>query len=107
MADAMAKKLRELIDPDRPAELRGAAALVLGEIGANDADTSRALCQALDDPEADVRRFAIDAVGKLKIQEALPTLLARVEKGGDEASRAAEVAAKLGGHRGLQGSFRR
>jgi HEAT repeat protein len=104
MADAMAKKLRELIDPDRPAELRGAAALVLGEIGVSDADTSRVLCQALDDPEADVRRCAIDAVGKLKIQDALPTLLARVEKGGDEASRAAEVAAKLGarGARALQ-----
>jgi HEAT repeat protein len=96
MPDATAKKLLDLLDPDRPAELRGAAALVLGEIGANDADTSRALCQALDDPEPVVRRFAIDAVGKLKIQDALSTLLDRVEKGGDEASRAAEVAAKLG-----------
>ena len=96
MADTTAKKLLQLIHPDRSAELREAAALVLGEIGANDADTSRVLCQALDDPEPIVRRFAVDAVGKLKIQDALATLLARVEKGGEEASRAAEVAARLG-----------
>ena len=55
MADATAKKLLQLIDRERPAELRGAAALVLGEIGSSDADTSRVLCQALDDPEPAVR----------------------------------------------------
>src|SRR3954470_7170231 len=109
MADATAKKLLTLLGPDRPAEVRAAAALVLGEAGAADAATADALCSSLDDPEPAVRARALEAVGKLRVEAALPRLLARVEGGGPEWELPAHAAARLGARgtkalRGLMGT---
>jgi HEAT repeat protein len=104
MTDATTKKLLSLLQPEQPGEVRGASALVLGEIGAKDDDVADGLTGALDDPEPAVRLRAIAAVGKLRIEPALPRLLQRVQAGGEEAEQAAQAAAKLGakGTRALQ-----
>jgi HEAT repeat protein len=98
------KQLLQLMAPDRPLEVRCATALVLGEAGVKDADAARALCDALQDPQAALRLQAIKAVGKLRVEQALPQLLERVKEGGEEAEQAALAAAKLGakGTRALQ-----
>src|SRR5262249_4263900 len=85
-----------LLEPGQPAELRRAAAVVLGEVGGRDAEVSKALCAALDDPEPSVRLHAIRAAGKLRVGEALPALLDRARDGGEEAHVAIEAAARLG-----------
>jgi hypothetical protein len=96
MADAIAKKLPLLLGSKYPAEIRSAVALVLGEIGNRDAEAARALCDALDDPEATVRSQVVAAIGKLRIERALPRLLDRVRDGGLEAEGAAQAIAHLG-----------
>jgi HEAT repeat protein len=100
----MAKKILRLLQPDQPLDVRCAAVLVLGEIGGKDAALSRALCDALRDGEARLRMQVIQAVGKLRIEPALPHLLERIKEGGEEAEQAAQAAAKLGakGTRALQ-----
>jgi HEAT repeat protein len=99
-----AKKLLRLLHPDQPLDLRCAAVLVLGEIGGKDAELTRALCDALKDGEERLRLQVIQAVGKLRIETALPQLLERIKEGGEEAEQAALAAAKLGakGTRALQ-----
>jgi HEAT repeat protein len=98
------KKILRLLHPDRPVEVRCAAALVLGEIGGKDAELTRALCDLLTDAEPRLRMRGIEAVGKLRIEPALPRLLERIAEGGEEAEQAASAAAKLGakGTRALQ-----
>ena len=104
MADATAKKLLQLLGPDHAAELRSAAALVLGEIGGRDAELTQTLCETLNDPEPAVRTQAMTAVGKLRIERALSPLLNRIREGGPESAVAAQAAARLGakGIRALQ-----
>ncbi len=89
-------KLLRLLDADQPLEVRCAAVLVLGEIGAKDAAVSKALCELLQDEQAALRLQVVKTIGKLKIEPALPQLVARVEKGGEEAELAAHAAARLG-----------
>src|SRR5437879_190408 len=96
------KKLARLLQPDQPADVRQAAALVLGELGAKDADVSKALVEVLADEDETVRVRAIVAAGKLGVSPALKGLLARVESGGAGASEAAEAAAQLG-RKGIEG----
>ena len=105
MLDATAKKLLRLLTPGHPPELRQAAATVLGEVGAKDAELARALCQALDDPDSAFRSRVTEAVGKLHVERALPRLVERVGEGGPESEVAARAAARLGakGVRALQG----
>jgi HEAT repeat protein len=104
MADTT-KKILRLLHPDQPLEVRCAAVLVLGELGGKDAELTRALSDAVIDGEARLRLQAIHAVGKLRIEAALPHLLERIKEGGEEAEQAAQAAAKLGakGTRALQG----
>jgi HEAT repeat protein len=90
------KKLLGLLDEGRPLEVRCAAALVLGELGVRDAELTGALCERLHDPEPALRREVIKAVGKLRVERALPQLLARIREGGEEAAEAAHAAAHLG-----------
>ncbi|HTU89454.1 MAG TPA: HEAT repeat domain-containing protein [Gemmataceae bacterium] len=99
-----AKKILRLLHPDQPLEVRCAAVLVLGEVGGKDAELTRALSDALQDGEAQLRLQVIKAVGKLRIEAALPRLLERIKDGGEEAEQAAQAAAKLGakGTRALQ-----
>jgi HEAT repeat protein len=98
------KQLLQLLGPDRPLDVRCATALVLGEAGVKDADAARALCDALQDPQPALRLQAIKAVGKLRVEQALPQLLERVKEGGEESEQAALAAARLGakGTRALQ-----
>jgi HEAT repeat protein len=103
MQDTMKKVLR-LLNRDQPAEVRCAAALVLGEIGARDAEIARVLCDGLKDDDPRLRVQVIQAVGKLRVEAALPQLLERIKEGGEEAEHAAQAAARLGakGTRALQ-----
>jgi HEAT repeat protein len=102
--DIPVKKLTRLLKPDQPAEVRAAAVLVLAELGAKDAEVFAELIDRLDDENEAVRIEAIRAAGKLKVSKALPKLLDRIRTGGEEASLAADAAAKLGaeGVKGLQ-----
>lgn len=104
MADATLQKLLEMLDTETGTELRGAAALVLGEVGGRDVRLDQALCQLLDDPDAGVRLRAMKSIGRLRIDKALPRLLERVSAGGEESEAAAHAAAQLGarGIRALQ-----
>lgn len=105
MADATAKKLLGLLQSDQGAQVRAAAALVLAEIGQRDDEVADELCARLDDADGAVRQQAIRSVGKLKIEQALPKLLERVQAGGEESEAAAHAVAGLGakGTRALQG----
>jgi HEAT repeat protein len=96
MLDATGKKLLRLLDPGHPAELRRAAAAVLGELGLRDAEVTRAVCAGLADPDAAVRARLLTAAGQLRLEPALPQLLKKIEEGGEESERAALAAAKLG-----------
>jgi HEAT repeat protein len=104
MLDATGKKLLRLLDPNLPLELRCAAVKILGEIGIRDGQIATALCRILDDPEQILRLQALDAIGQLRIDQALPQLLIRIQEGGAEAEVAAQAAARLGskGTRALQ-----
>jgi HEAT repeat protein len=104
MVDATTKKLLRLLRPDQPVEVRAAAALVLGEVGTRDVELVEVLCGALDDAEQSVRLTALAAVGKLRLEQALPQLLIRIKEGGPESEAAALAAARLGnkGPRALQ-----
>jgi len=70
---------------------------VLGEIGpTRDAAVAATLCDALGDPESAFRLRAIEAVGKLRVVQALPQLLERIKSGGEEAEASAQAAAPAG-----------
>jgi hypothetical protein len=109
MLDATGKKLLLLLDPDNSSELRSAAATVLGELGLRDAEVVRAICDGLADPDAAVRRRLLTAAGQLRIEQALPQLLRKIEEGGEESELAALAAAKLGarGTKALQALMHR
>jgi HEAT repeat protein len=96
MLDATGKKLLRLLAPNAPPEMRRAATLVLGEIGAREKELTTALREALDDPEVGVRLAALEAVGKLHVESALPRLRDRITEGGPESEAAALAAARLG-----------
>jgi len=96
MLDGTTKKLLRLLQSGQPAELRCAAATVLGEVGGRDAELGKALRDLLDDADSPVRACAIIALGKLRIEPALPQLLLRVKDGGSEGELAAQAAARLG-----------
>jgi HEAT repeat protein len=96
MVDATTKKLMRLLEADQPPELRSAAATVLGEVGGRDAELGHALRGLVNDPDPAVRCRAIVALGKLRIDPALPQLLDRVKEGGPDGELAAQAAARLG-----------
>lgn len=94
--DVTTKKIAQLIGPEHDAAMRQAAVRVLGEVADAEKPIAAALCAALDDADPGVRLAAIQAIGKLKVAEALPKLLSRIERGGEEAQEAARSAARLG-----------
>src|SRR5690348_13462329 len=96
MLDTTAKRLLGLLEPGYPLDLRQAAARVLGEIGTREPPVAAVLCQALGDPDLDFRLQAMGAIGRLKIDQALPQLLSCVQQGGAEAETAAHALARLG-----------
>ncbi len=97
-------KLVHLLSAEHAPELRRATALVLGELGVRDGEATEGLRNALQDADASVRLQVIRAIGKLRIEKALPQLLGRIKEGGAEADEAAHAAAHLGakGTRALQ-----
>src|SRR5260370_41946018 len=99
MADASIKKLLNLLGPDQPGHVRTAAALVLGELGDRDGEIGAGLCEHLDDSDAAVRVQVIGAVGKLRIDQALPRLLQSVQAGGGQAGPARPAVAPPWAHR--------
>jgi hypothetical protein len=102
--DIPAKKLLRLLQRDQPLAVRCATALVLGEIGMRDSELGKSLCGCLEDEQAALRLEVIKAIGKLRIEPALPQLLSRIKEGGEEADQAAHAVARLGakGTRALQ-----
>src|SRR4029079_8503077 len=94
--DATLKKVLKLMAADEAPDVRRAAARIVTELAPADDESHETIRRALDDADRGVRLQAIRAVGKLKIQNALPLLLTRIEMGGEEASEAANAAAKLG-----------
>jgi HEAT repeat protein len=97
-------KILALLAPAHPLDVRCAAAVVLGEVGGKDAELFKGLCERLEDEQPALRLAVIKAVGKLRIEKALPQLLERIKQGGEEADQAAQAAARLGakGTRALQ-----
>jgi hypothetical protein len=96
MLDATGKKLLRLLGPDYPAELRCAAARVLGELGLRGVEVTRAVCDGLGDADAGVRAALLTVAGQLRVEPALPQLLRKIEEGGAESELAAQAAARLG-----------
>jgi HEAT repeat protein len=96
MIDTTGKKLLRLLQPDHPVDLRCAAIRVLAELGTRDAEVTRALCELLSDREPSVRVQVMKTIGRLRIEQALPQLLAHAGEGGPEAEVAAQAAAHLG-----------
>src|SRR5438105_4707969 len=96
MLDATGKKLLRLLRPDTGTEVRRAAVQVVGELGVRDAELNKLLCELLGDADPPLRLETIQAVGKLRIDAALPQLVARISEGGVESEAAAQAAARLG-----------
>jgi HEAT repeat protein len=97
MADNTLKKLIQLITEADPLELRRAAVLVAGAVGpAKDRDLVKALLETLDDADAALRLGVLEALGRLRAEEALPRLAALVEQGGVEVEAAAQAAGRVG-----------
>jgi HEAT repeat protein len=90
------KKVLKLLEAENPPEVRSAAAVVLGEVAARDAEVSRALSECLDDEIPAVRLEAIRAIGKLRVTETLSRLLERIPVGGEESHAAAVAVAHFG-----------
>jgi HEAT repeat protein len=89
MPDATLQKVLTLLGPDSSSEVRAAAALVIGQVASRDAYLDQALCNLLEDADGIVRQRAIMAIGKLRVEKALPRLLKRVSLGGEEGEAAA------------------
>lgn len=93
---AATKEILRLLRAEQPVEIRRAAVIVLGELGEKNSDVAKDMVALLADGDPALRIDTIKAVGKLKIEAALPSLLERVKGGGEEADQAAHAAARLG-----------
>jgi hypothetical protein len=97
MADATLNKLVQLLTAAPTPELRLAALRVAGNVGAaKDKGLVKALLATLDEADPDLRSAAVQAVGQLKIDEALPRLAMLVRSGGAELEPAVLAASQLG-----------
>jgi HEAT repeat protein len=97
MADSTLKKLVQLIGEAEDPALRRAAVQVAGAVGsAKERDLVKALLAVLDDTDPPLRVAAIDALGQLGADEALPRLVELVQRGGAELDAAARAAGRMG-----------
>jgi hypothetical protein len=97
MADNTLQKLTALIAAAERPEVRRAAVVVAGALKpAKDASLHKALLAALDADDADLRRHAVETLGELRVEEALPRMVALVERGGPEADPAIHALGLLG-----------
>jgi HEAT repeat protein len=103
MADSTLNKLVRLLGPGPDAELRRAGLLVAGAVGsAKERLLVNALLAALDDPDLPTRLTAIRALGELGAADALPRLVALVERGGEELESAAWAMGRMGKRGGAE-----
>jgi len=93
MADRLVaiRKLLTHVQEDR----RCAAAIVLAELGADDARTLKALRDALGDEDPDVRRYAVEALGKAEDADSVDEMLAMLNDRDPRAQTAAQAAILL------------
>jgi HEAT repeat protein len=97
MADTTLSKLVDLFTAAPTTELKVAALKVAGSVGsAKEKSLVKGLLAALDDGEPALRTAAVEAVGQLKVDEALPKLEAFVRSGGPELEAAVHSASQLG-----------
>jgi HEAT repeat protein len=97
MPDTTLAKLVELFTAAPTTELRVAALKVVGSVGsAKEKALVKGLLAALDDSEPTLRTAAVEAVGQLKIDAALPRLEDFVRGGGPELEAAVHAASLLG-----------
>jgi HEAT repeat protein len=96
MADATLTKLLQLASEAGSNSLRHAALKVLGSVGAKDPKLVKTLLGTLADTDEAVRIAAIEALGQLQIEDALPHLDAFVQQGGPELEAAVHTASQLG-----------
>lgn len=97
MADNFSTKMAHLLTSETKIDLRKAALRVAGAIGqSSDKTLLSALLAALDDPDEEARILAIEALGQLKVESALPRLEALVRQGGAELATSVHAAGQLG-----------
>jgi len=97
MADKLLKRLVELINAGPRPELRRAAVLVAGELGnGKEGPLVKALIGTLDTPDSTLAHAALDALGRLRAESALPKLIQVVHQGGPTVEAAARAAGGMG-----------
>lgn len=98
MADPTLNKLIQLIGTtDGDLELRRAAVRVGGKLGSiRDRSLVKALLGILNETDSGLRIAAIQGLGNLQVEEALPQLVEIIHHGGAEAEAAAHAATQLG-----------
>jgi HEAT repeat protein len=97
MADATLAKLIQLFTTAPAQELRLAALKVAGCVGAaQEKGFVKGLIATLDDNDTAIRVAAVEAIGRLKIEEALPRLDGFVRAGGPELESAVHAASQFG-----------
>jgi HEAT repeat protein len=97
MADATLAKLMRLISAPEAPELRRAAVLVAGSVGTEkDRPLVKALLATLQEADLELRLAAIDALGRLRVEDSLAPLEALVRQGGPELEAAVQAASQLG-----------
>jgi HEAT repeat protein len=97
MADSTLERLVQLIGAAEDAELRRAAVQVAGALGsAKERDLVKALLAVLDNGDPALRAAAIESLGRLGADAALPRLVELVQQGGAELDAAARAAGRMG-----------
>src|SRR5438132_141026 len=97
MADSTLAKLVHLTSAAESAELRRAAVLVCGTVGtAQDKGLVKALLANLCETDLELRVASLDALGRLRAEEALAALEECVRQGGPELEAAVHAAGQLG-----------
>jgi HEAT repeat protein len=97
MADKTLSKLVSLIAGADSPEMRCAAILVSGRVGtAKDKGLVKSLLKILLENDVETRVAALAALGQLRAEEALPSVLELVRQGGPELEAAVQTAGHLG-----------
>ncbi len=97
MADSTLTKLQELVTEHSAKDVRQAALKILGHVGnGKDKNLARLVLSKLVDPDPELRVAAVEAVGLLRLDEALPQLEQFARKGGPELEASVHAASQLG-----------
>lgn len=98
MADATLNKISQLVaSAEAPKELRRAAVKIAGAVGsAKEKALVKGLLALLQGDDAELRAAAAEALGELRVEEALPYLEPLVRRGGPELEAAVRAASQIG-----------